>query len=385
MTGRGQFVVMDETERNPSPPPGFLEAEKTLGADRIGETVFSRHWVFQCLLNALKAAENESANGEADMEEVVELDKEVEQELCTLWDMAANSDVARFLHEFKAFEIFLQIIKTSRSPRLVEILVGILGNMAVFPDLSLALSQEDSMLQMALQLLGGSDAPTLLQVLRLCHTCLANRESLPLWLAAIRGADSCLPHITFILGNSINEELLKVCFQVLDCVVDEDPSLCSYCVNEEFVTAVFAAAGHLSAMEKQEFLDAFWHLLHVLDYETDIRDMLVPWRDKLETLLFDWLQGQGQESPTLPPRSCWRTLGTGLMLVTDLRDTSRASASQPLARNLCRRLQEMYQLLQSRLQEAQAEERLALPRADSLDDSFHLLNNALERALNPSS
>lgn len=45
----------------------------------------------------------------------------------------------------------------------------------------------------------------------------------------------------------------------------------------------------------------------------------------------------------------------------------------------------MYQLLQSRLQEAQAEERLALPRADSLDDSFHLLNNALERALNPSS
>ncbi|EEC02629.1 hypothetical protein IscW_ISCW002577 [Ixodes scapularis] len=199
----------------------------------------------------VQAAENESANGEADMEEVVELDREVEQELCTLWDMAANSDVARFLHEFKAFEIFLQIIKTSRSPRLVEILVGILGNMAVFPDLSLALSQEDSMLQMVLQLLGGSDAPTLLQL--------------------------------------------------------------------------------LSAMEKQEFLDAFWHLLHVLDYETDIRDMLVPWRDKLETLLFDWLQGQGQESPTLPPRSCWRTLGTGLTLVTDLRDASCASASQPLA------------------------------------------------------
>lgn len=374
---------MDETERNPSPPPELLEAEKTLGADRIGETVFSRHWVFQCLLNALKTAENESANGEADMEEVVELDREVEQELCTLWDMAANSDVARFLHEFKAFEIFLQIIKTSRSPRLVEILVGILGNMAVFPDLSLALSREDSMLQMALQLLGGSDAPTLLQVLRLCHTCLANKDSLPLWLAAIREADSCLPHITFILGNSINEELLKVCFQVLDCVVDEDPDLCRYCVNEEFVTAVFAAASHLSAMEKQEFLDAFWHLLHVLDYETDIRDMLVPWQDKLETLLFDWLQGQGQESPTLPPRSCWRTLGTGLTLISNLRDASQATPGQPLARNLCLRLQEMHQLLQSRLQEAQSAEHSGLQRADSLDDSFDVLHGALERALNP--
>lgn len=41
---------------------------------------------------------------------------------------------------------------------------------------------------------------------------------------------------------------------------------------------------HCSATEKYESLDAFWHLLHVLDYETDIKKMLCKW--KLDTLLF---------------------------------------------------------------------------------------------------
>uniref|UniRef100_A0A131YGP1 Protein SAAL1 n=1 Tax=Rhipicephalus appendiculatus TaxID=34631 RepID=A0A131YGP1_RHIAP len=114
---------MDDTERNPSPPPEIREADETSSGDRIGESVFSRHWLFQCLLKAIRAAENENACGEGEQvlteEEVVELDREVEEELCTVWDMAANSDVAHFLHEFKASEIFLQIISTSKSPRLV--------------------------------------------------------------------------------------------------------------------------------------------------------------------------------------------------------------------------------------------------------------------------
>lgn len=111
-----------------------------------------------------------------------------------------------------------------------------------------------------------------------------------------------------------------MCLQVLDCVADEDPGLCSCCVNEDFVAAILAAASHLSATEKYESLDAFWHLLHVLDYETDIKKMLLPWHSKLERLLIDWLQGQGQEATTLPPRSCWRVFGSGLALLSSLRD-----------------------------------------------------------------
>lgn len=370
---------MCEPERNPSPPPEFVEAEKTFGAVRIGDTVFSQRWVFQCLLKAIKAAENENASHEGEElpsdEEVVELDREVEEELCTLWDMAANSDVAHFLHEFKALEIFLQIVSTSKSPRLVEILIGILGNMAVFPDLSLALSREESLLQMAMQLLGGTDTPTLLQVLRLCHTCLSNEESLPLWLQAIHSSDSCLSGITFILENSINEELLKVTLQVLDCVLDEDAELCALCVNENFIDALFTAAGYLSSRGKYDSLDAFWHLLHVMDFETDAKKFILPRNEKLESLLVDWLQGQ--EGSPLPARDHWRTLGSAVTLVSSVR---QATGSQ-VRDDLYEMLNETFSALQEWLEEVQSPSHSKLQRPESIDETFHLLHSALEQAL----
>ncbi|XP_077558582.1 protein saal1 [Haemaphysalis longicornis] len=371
---------MDEAERNPSPPPELVEAEKTLEADKIGETVFSRHWVFQCLLKAIKVVENESSSGESEElppDGVVELDKEVEEELCTLWDMAANSDVAHFLHEFKAFEIFLQIIATSRSPRLVEIIIGILGNMAVFPDLSLALSHDEGILQIAMQLLGGTDSPTLIQVLRLCQTCMSNEESLPLWLDAIRCCDSCLPSITFILENSMNEELLKLSLQVLDCVMDEDPGLCAASVSKNFVGSLFTAATYLSSLDKYDSLDAFWHLLHVMDVETDAKAFLVPRCEQLESLLADWLLGQ--EAAPLPPRHCWRPLGSAVTLVTSLR---QAKGTQDIHDGLYERLKEMHSALQLRFQEAQSPSHANFQRRESIDDTFHLLRSALEQALN---
>lgn len=373
---------MDEMERNPSPPPELVEAEKTLEADKIGETVFSRHWVFQCLLKAIKVAENENSSGESEElpTEVVELDKEVEEELCTLWDMAANSDVAHFLHEFKAFEIFLQIIATSRAPRLVEILIGILGNMAVFPDLSLALSRDEGILHMAMQLLGGTDSPTLIQVLRLCQTCMSNEESLPLWLDAIRSCDSCLPSITFILENSMNEELLKLSMQVLDCVMDEDPGLCAASVNESFVGSLFTAATYLSSLEKYDSLDAFWHLLHVMDIETDAKALLVPRCEQLESLLADWLMGQ--EAAPLPPRHCWRPLGSAVTLVTSLRQAKGMQGIPFPDDGLHARLREMHSALELRFQEARSPGHSKFQRRESIDDTFHLLRSALEQALN---
>lgn len=370
---------MDDTERNPSPPPEIVEADESLSGDRIGETVFSRHWLFQCLLKAIKAAENENACGEGEKvlseEEAVELDREVEEELCTVWDMAANSDVAHFLHEFKASEIFLQIISTSKSPRLVEILIGILGNMAVFPDLSMALSKEEGLLQMAMQLLGGTDTPTLVQVLRLCHTCLSNKESLPFWLQAIRSSDSCLSGITFILENSINEELLRATLQVLDLVFDEDSEMCAMCVNENFIEALFTAASYLSSREKYDSLDAFWHLLHVMDCETDAKGLLLPCCEKLESLLVDWLQGQ--ESSPVPPRHCWRILGSAVTLVSSVRLATGRKAEDD---ELYGRLRDMHSTLQARLHEAQSRRDSKLQRPESVDDTFHLLQGALEQA-----
>lgn len=75
--------------------------------------------------------------------------------------------------------------------------------------------------------------------------------------------------------------------------------------------------------------------------------------------------------------------GSGLALLSSLRDAD--GTGRPIDRGLCRRLQGMFHLLQERLQEAEAAERSGHRRLSSIDESFHLLYEALEHALNSSS
>ncbi|XP_022251580.1 protein saal1-like [Limulus polyphemus] len=100
--------MTEESDRNPSPPKELLESSDDLVPDKIGESVFSKHWVFQCLIHVIQAVEKEdekpepsgekeqnetdnSGEEEGDKAEVLELNKELEEELCTLWDMSANN------------------------------------------------------------------------------------------------------------------------------------------------------------------------------------------------------------------------------------------------------------------------------------------------------
>ncbi|XP_064480392.1 protein saal1-like [Ornithodoros turicata] len=320
-----------DADRNPSPPPEFLDVEESLSGDRISGTVFSRQWVFQCLLNAIKVAENESTmttNTEGEAVDAVELDKEVEDELCTLWDMSANSDVAHFLQEFKASEIFLQVISTSKSPRMVEILVGILANMAVFPDLSLALSQQSDLLRTALYLLGSTDTPTLIQVVRLCHACLSNQEALKMWLDAIKGSSSCLSDVQFMLSNCLNGEVLKTCIQALDCLLDQDSELCAHCSNADFVDAICVAASQLSGSDRLDSLGAFWHILHSLDYENKIGHLLLGHREQLHDILRECLCECCDTEHTLPSTQRCQSLAVTLAVICSLEDAALA-ANQP--------------------------------------------------------
>lgn len=48
----------------------------------------------------------------------LELDNGVEDELCVLWDMSVNEDVANFLNDFKVIQLFEAIIVKTNSPRL---------------------------------------------------------------------------------------------------------------------------------------------------------------------------------------------------------------------------------------------------------------------------
>lgn len=152
--------VMD---RNPSPPPEAAGGEEDEDLDAIGDTVYSKHWLFSTLTRLIHMVTEHS---ERDSEGQMELPDDDEEDLCRVWDMAMDKDVAGFLQEFKATEILLGVIAKSHCPRLTEICVGILGNIACFPDTCVTLSQNEDLGAVLLLLLGDTDPPTLLETSR---------------------------------------------------------------------------------------------------------------------------------------------------------------------------------------------------------------------------
>lgn len=117
--------------RNPSPPP-FEEAESSK-ADFIANTVYSKHWVLSVLVKLLQYAQTATEGCEtiqSSFKEETEMEGEWEQELCKLWDASADEDVSKFLYEANATDVALRVTTVTQLPRLREICIGLLGNMA---------------------------------------------------------------------------------------------------------------------------------------------------------------------------------------------------------------------------------------------------------------
>ncbi|XP_029607731.1 protein saal1 isoform X2 [Salmo trutta] len=188
--------VMD---RNPSPPPD-REGEQD------GEKIVS-----------------EQNTGDSDGQ--MQLPEEDEDELCKIWDMAMDKDVAGFLQEFKAADILLGVIAKSRCPRLTEICVGILGNIACFPDTCLTLSQNNDLGVVLLLLLGDTDPPTLLETSRLLLTCVSQSDVSSLWLERVRQQTSVCSSLCFIMCSSTNMDLLVKVGELVDKLFDLDEEL----------------------------------------------------------------------------------------------------------------------------------------------------------------
>uniref|UniRef100_A0A8C9EJJ1 Serum amyloid A like 1 n=1 Tax=Pavo cristatus TaxID=9049 RepID=A0A8C9EJJ1_PAVCR len=114
-------------DRNPSPPSSEAEEE----GDAVGSTVYSKHWLFSILTRLIELISPEKSEPSGNPEGIqTELDEEMENDICKVWDMSMDEDVALFLQEFNAPDIFMGVFAKSKCPRLTEICVGILGNMA---------------------------------------------------------------------------------------------------------------------------------------------------------------------------------------------------------------------------------------------------------------
>ncbi|XP_049429181.1 protein saal1 [Epinephelus fuscoguttatus] len=214
-----QSPVMD---RNPSPPPDTADGEEDGDLDAIGDTVYSKHWLFSTLTRLIHMVKE---HAEVDSEGQMELPDDDEENLCRVWDMAMDKDVAGFLQEFKATDILLGVIAKSRCPRLTEICVGILGNIACFPDTCVTLSQNEDLGEVLLLLLGDTDPPTLLETSRLLLTCVSQKDVCSLWLQRMRQQTSVRTNLLFIMCSSTNTDLLEKTGELVDKLFDLDEEL----------------------------------------------------------------------------------------------------------------------------------------------------------------
>ncbi|NXA13176.1 SAAL1 protein, partial [Sapayoa aenigma] len=210
-------------DRNPSPPCSDAEEEE---GDAVGNTVYSKHWLFSVLtrlIEVIAPAEPDPAGSPEGAR--AELDEEMENDICKVWDMSMDEDVALFLQEFNAPDIFMGVFAKSKCPRLTEICVGILGNMACFQDICMSISKDENLGQVLLQRLCDSDSPTLLETSRLLLTCLSQPEVANVWVERIRENPSVYDCVCFIMSSSTNVELLVKVGEVVDKLFDLDEEL----------------------------------------------------------------------------------------------------------------------------------------------------------------
>ncbi|XP_064634981.1 protein saal1-like [Lineus longissimus] len=254
----------ESCDRNPSPPKELMTNADLIHADNIGDTVFSKHWLFTTLMKLIEEVDkHEEKTDEEQSEFGFDVDEDLQNELCKLWDMSMNSDVSKFLQEFKAVDILTSLIVKSRAPRVTEIVIGILGNMACNEEICKDMTRNQKFIDVALFLLENPDTETLLETTRLLFTCVSSSESRAVWTAAIKADEKTFTNIKFILSSSTNTDLLKNTGELLDKLLDVDETFCSLWGKEDLVFAIQEAMKQIG-YRVCDALDTYLHIYQLL-------------------------------------------------------------------------------------------------------------------------
>lgn len=205
--GTADMVAPDPNNSENCNPDKMPEELKDIFlVDAIGDTLYSKRFVLQTLVNLNKVESK--------------LSEEFEKDLCTLWDMTIEKDVIKLLLEHNVLEIFSSLIQMSEDQRLVEILLGIIGNMCSLSQTRVALCQQPDVMIPIIDLISCSDSLILIQLMRLFHTCLVfeNSGDEYIWFQHFRCADQFVDRFAFLLANSMSTTLLVHAYEALNAI-----------------------------------------------------------------------------------------------------------------------------------------------------------------------
>ncbi|XP_065911927.1 protein SAAL1-like isoform X2 [Dysidea avara] len=256
--------------RNPSPPPDAspLPEEGTHDeemVDQVGDTVFSKSWLLSVMAKtvadtrykrqaggdgSIKVVEEVNKNKtNEDEDPVTELDDDMEDELCKLWDASMNEDVAFFLHGHHAPLLLLHVNLESTSPRLSEICAGVVANLVCHLSIAKDVTEDDEIVCLICDSLFSSDPATLLETCRLMHTCLSHSTLAQSWTNTL-GVREVKDQLLFILHSSTHDELVAKVLQVIERLMDESSELLKVWSNPELISAVYDASSIASSAQE---------------------------------------------------------------------------------------------------------------------------------------
>ncbi|XP_015752949.1 PREDICTED: protein saal1-like [Acropora digitifera] len=238
-------------DRNPSPPVFSAEEIELIQYDNIGETVFSKKWVLSTLMKLVESVQvniessegvpnDEQLQPQGEGEDPQDLDDAFERELCELWDMSMNADVASFLQEMETTDVLLDAVLKSQNVRVTEICVGILANMACNYEVCAKMISNRELMDIIPALLEEPDAPVLVEATRLINVCLSNNEALSKWMEVLE-TEAVFKNFIYILENSLNVDLLTNCSQLVDKVLDSSDEMLKKWADLPLVTAICEA------------------------------------------------------------------------------------------------------------------------------------------------
>ncbi|KAK3911906.1 Protein SAAL1, partial [Frankliniella fusca] len=282
-----KFVMEpNKVQHDEDPRTSNVEAENVddfdkLKGDAIGSTLYSE----SVLLKTLITLSEQTGENWSD---------QLEEQLCFLWDMTFEEDVVTLLMEHDFVNLACHVIRVTSEPRLIEILVGILGNMTALKSARKSLSQLNTAEQL-LSLLSSSDTPTLLQLVRLLNTCVwhVNRSShtpdgqdedekvesqaeADVWVQLLStSAPSINENLSFILRSSTNGELLQSTLELLN-------NLCCISSRNHYYSEFLSTEVML-----QGLTESLHQLLNVKSL-SDTNNIV--WEDKIEKAAQHWSQ-----------------------------------------------------------------------------------------------
>lgn len=134
--------------------------------------------------------------------------------------MTIEKAVVKLLLEYSVLEVFTSIIEITEDERLIEILLGIVGNMCCLKETREYLCASPVVMAVILSQLASSDPLILHQLMRLLYSAILfeNSGDESIWFDHFKNCEDLVEKFAFILSNSTSNTLLISTFEALNAI-----------------------------------------------------------------------------------------------------------------------------------------------------------------------